>query len=69
MSDELASTHLVVRTSPKGERFIGTCVLCGTTGLTSSAPLEHCDNQRGLTQDQALIEAIEAPARGFRDDK
>jgi hypothetical protein len=49
------------RTSPKGpgQPFIGTCPACGQTGLTS---LEgDCPNQRGMTQEQALIEAIEGP--------
>jgi hypothetical protein len=26
--------HLVARTSPLGEDFVGKCVLCGTTGIT-----------------------------------
>jgi hypothetical protein len=52
--------HAVERTSPKGpgQTFIGTCRLCGTPNLTASAALEECPNQRGLTQDEALIEAI-----------
>lgn len=52
--------HAVNRTSPKGpgKPFIGTCALCGKTGLSASAALEECENVRGLTQDEALIEAI-----------
>lgn len=53
--------HALERTSPKGfgMKFIGTCRLCGTPNLSASAALEECPNQRGLTQDEALIEAIE----------
>jgi hypothetical protein len=52
--------HHVERTSPKGpgNPFIGTCRLCGTTGLKASAALADCENVRGLTSDEALIEVI-----------
>lgn len=58
-------THSIERTSPKGpgQKFIGVCFLCGTSGLTASDALKECPNQRGLTQDDALIEAIKGPAR------
>lgn len=53
--------HAIERTSPKGpgQKFIGTCRLCGTPNLPASAALQECPNQRGLTADEALIEAIE----------
>lgn len=53
--------HAIERTSPKGlgSKFIGTCRLCGTPNLPASAALQECPNQRGLTQDEALIETIE----------
>jgi hypothetical protein len=38
--------------------FIGTCRLCGKTGLKASAALEDCENVRGLSADEALIETI-----------
>ncbi len=50
--------HHVERTSPKGQDFIGTCRLCGMTGLKTSAALEDCENVRGLTAEEALIESI-----------
>lgn len=52
--------HAVHRTSPKGpgSPFIGRCVNCGMTNLPASAALEDCPNVRGVTQDEALIEAI-----------
>ncbi len=52
--------HAIERTSPKGpgSPFIGTCRLCGTPGLRAEQVWEECPNQRGLTQDEAVIEAI-----------
>jgi hypothetical protein len=64
--------HNLERTSPKGSPFIGTCRLCGTPNLPMSAIFEDCPNQRGLTEDEGLIEAIEGPqpkeAKDDRDD-
>lgn len=54
--------HLLVnRTSPKGQPFVGTCAACGKTGITFATMREDCENVRGLTQEQAVIEAVEAP--------
>jgi hypothetical protein len=50
--------HHVERTSPKGQDFIGTCRLCGKPNLKASAALEDCENVRGLTAEQAMVEAI-----------
>lgn len=52
--------HVVERTSPKGpgQKFIGTCRLCGMRDLPASAALELCENWRGLSKDKALIETI-----------
>lgn len=52
--------HHVERTSPKGpgQPFIGTCRLCGMKGLKASAALEDCENVRGLTAEEALVETI-----------
>jgi hypothetical protein len=57
--------HHVERTSPKGPGmpFIGTCRLCGMTGLKASAALEDCENVRGLSSEGALIETISPPER------
>jgi hypothetical protein len=58
-------THAIERTSPKGpgQKFVGTCRLCGTPGLGAADALKECPNQRGLTADEALIEAIDPPDR------
>lgn len=34
--------HMAVRTSPKGEQFIGTCTKCGKTGLTTKTVNQNC---------------------------
>lgn len=52
--------HHIERTSPKGHGlpFVGTCRLCGLTGLKASAVLEDCENVRGLSVEQAMVETI-----------
>lgn len=50
--------HALQRTNPKGQPFVGTCSLCGKAGLTLDAMREECENVRGLTEDEALIETI-----------
>jgi len=58
LADE-SRTHALVRTSPKGALFLGTCIQCGTKDMPMLAALEPCPNQRGLTQDAALLEVLE----------
>jgi hypothetical protein len=57
-------THAIYRTSPKGpgQKFVGTCSKCGLTGLTFSDMNRPCENVRGTTQEEDLIEAIERPS-------
>ena len=55
---QLATTHAIERTSPKGEAFLGTCTLCGKEGLRLSESLDPCTNDRKLTVDEALVETI-----------
>lgn len=55
--------HSLNRTSPKGGPFIGTCALCGKAGLTLDNMRDECENQRALTQDEAVIEAVLGPDR------
>ena len=51
--------HALVRTSPKGGDFLGTCTLCGKRDVSLSlAVKEECPNIRGLTEDEALIEIV-----------
>ncbi len=57
--------HHVERRSPKGQKFVGTCRLCGKTGLLASAALDDCENVRGLTEEEAMIESIEGPNYGL----
>ena len=55
--------HSLERTSPKGkdQKFIGVCVLCGEQGLEIEAANLDCPNLRGLTSDEAVVEAIINP--------
>lgn len=55
--------HSLERTSPKGPGmpFIGTCRQCGRTNLPVTAVLEECDNPRGLTPEESILEAIKGP--------
>ena len=53
--------HALERTSPMGEPFIGTCIKCGRKGLTMRQGFEECDNPSGMTDDEALLRAIEGP--------
>jgi hypothetical protein len=57
MTDKV-QTHSLERTSPKGGPFIGRCRLCGKQGLTFADMGEPCQNPRGLTADEALIDAV-----------
>lgn len=50
--------HHIQRTSPKGQDFIGTCLLCGTAGLTIDDARKECENVRGLDEAQALDEVL-----------
>ena len=59
--NKIARYHALERTSPKGPGmpFIGTCIQCGRTGLSVSAIQEECDNIRGNTEGESLIEVID----------
>jgi hypothetical protein len=56
-----SKTHALVRTSPTGGPFIGRCIQCGREGLKMGDALEYCENLIGLSQDDALIAALEGP--------
>ncbi|SOD42304.1 hypothetical protein [Nitrosovibrio sp. Nv4] len=55
----ISHTHSLRRTSAKGlgQEFIGTCVQCGQEDLTI-ADLEGCPNPIGITESEAVIEAV-----------
>jgi hypothetical protein len=54
-------THAIERTSPKSEPFVGYCTLCGKVGQPMAAALQPCPNPRGVTQDEAVLDAIRGP--------
>lgn len=62
MSKAQAETHAIIRTSPTGQPFVGTCSLCGQTGLRMRDMEQPCFNMRGLSDDEAVIETIENAA-------
>ena len=61
MSKKIARYHVIDRTSPTGpgQKFVGTCRLCGLRGLTPANMNDECENVRGLSQEDALVEVIE----------
>lgn len=51
--------HSIERTNPKGSPFIGRCTKCGKTDLTfADQDKETCPNPGGVSQNQALLDAI-----------
>lgn len=52
------TTHVLERTSPKGEQFIGKCSLCGKEGLTAQQANEPCPNPGNVSRDEALLNTI-----------
>jgi hypothetical protein len=58
MDQKPTRMHSLNRTSPKGHSFIGTCALCGKSDLTIGDMNTECENTRGLSQDEAVVEAI-----------
>jgi len=53
--------HALTRTSPMGGPFIGTCMKCGTPGLTIADMGKDCPNISGMTDEEALLLAISTP--------
>lgn len=60
--------HSLKRTNAKGIPGLFVCVLCGKPDLPAAGAIEDCENVRGLTQDEALVEAILGPGLAG-DDK
>lgn len=54
----ISAAHSLRRTSPKGQPFVGVCVLCGETMALEDMQKTECPNQRGLTADEAVLDAI-----------
>lgn len=55
---EPSDNHALVRTSPKGQKFIGRCVKCGKDGL-SMMDTTPCINPSGMSDSEALIGILE----------
>lgn len=56
--------HVIERTSPKGpgQKFIGTCRLCGAKNLPATAAFEPCENWRNTSRTNAVVEAVTGEA-------
>jgi hypothetical protein len=54
----VARTHVLLRTNPKGEAFIGRCALCGAEGLPSGAVRDPCPNPGGRSPVDAIVCAV-----------
>src|SRR5690242_12188833 len=57
---QMTETHALLRTSQKGQMFIGTCMKCGKTGLSMKQATEECENPSRMRNDEALLNAIDA---------
>ena len=55
-------THALTRTSPMDRCFIGRCDKCGEIALGMSAALLPCPMDVVISDEQALIDALECPA-------
>lgn len=51
--------HAVERTSPKGGPFLGTCTKCGQVNLGMDAPLHPCPMDHVVSDEQALLAALD----------
>ena len=50
--------HSIERTNPKGEPFIGICVLCNEPNLSFEDVIKDCPNPKKVTKNEAIINAI-----------
>jgi hypothetical protein len=58
----VSSSHLLDRTSPEGEKFVGTCRQCGKSGLKINDVISDiCQNPLGTSYDAGLLDAMQNP--------
>lgn len=63
--DTPQQTHVLERTSALGELFVGTCTLCGVSGLRATQANEACRNPRRVSAATALLDAVQGPKPGL----
>ena len=51
-------SHAIIRTSPKGQTFIGRCHKCGAENLGMADALRDCPADSLINDTQALIDII-----------
>lgn len=61
--------HLLDRTSPMGGKFIGRCRFCGIDGMEMADALKPCHASRDITQDDAVVMALETPSSEQQSSK
>lgn len=54
----IQTTHVLERTSPFGEKFVGECILCGAEGLTMAQANEQCPNPAAVSEERAILLAM-----------
>lgn len=59
MTNHNKGVHALVRTSPTGTKFRGTCLKCGLQGLTISQSTSFCENITDITDKEALLLILE----------
>ena len=55
---ELANTHALERTSPKGTPFVGRCILCGKTGLSWMDAKQRCENPDAWSDENVIVAVV-----------
>jgi len=68
MSKKITQMHSIERTNPKGGKFVGVCTLCGEEGLTTADMNNVCPNPRGVTEDEAVLMALDSALTGTGDE-
>lgn len=56
--NNLMVNHALKRTSPKGQAFLGVCVVCGQEDLPVSAVREKCSNPADLTYEEVMLKVL-----------
>lgn len=51
-------SHAIIRTSPKGEKFIGQCTKCGAEGLRMIDIQKPCPCDNIVSDEMAILDVI-----------
>lgn len=56
------SPHFLDRISPKGEPFMGRCILCGAE-RSAKGEIDECPNPDNVSVEDALVRLLSPPSR------